>query len=90
MIVNRLKNFFEFNISIPNQVFVCNIINVYMYISVLVSLVTGYIKENLLYCFCTFITLLLPLLIIVIPNWSCLYNRKKVTWISAKTEKKES
>lgn len=80
-----ISEYLEFPIDFKGQQKAEDIVNYSVYLIILVSLVIGWIKQDLLYTVISFLAQFIVVLAIVLPNWP-VYNKNPVNWIQVKYE----
>lgn len=72
----------EFSIDFKSQQFIDNFIHKFLYFSVPVSFIVGFVTQNLLYLIFTFVIFIIVVLLVSLPSYPK-YNAHKVNWLKA-------
>ncbi|KNE01214.2 hypothetical protein QG37_02104 [Candidozyma auris] len=82
-IAAQINDLFEFPIDFEGQKKVDHIINLYVFVSALLSVLVGFVTQNLFLLLVTFASVLVVTSIIVLPAWPQ-YKKNPVQWLQVK------
>lgn len=82
-IAAQINDLFEFPIDFEGQKKVDHIINLYVFVLALLSVLVGFVTQNLFLLLVTFASVLVVTLIIVLPAWPQ-YKKNPVQWLQVK------
>lgn len=81
----QISSALEFPIDFEGQKKAHHYVTLFLYVSVIASVLTGFFTQNIIISLYTFAASIVTIAIVVLPPWS-VYNKNPVEWLQVKYE----